>query len=94
MSDVYFSKRPRESQIGAWASEQSTQIKSREELEERVTYFTDKFKNQEIPRPPHWGGYVVIPHKFEYWQGRPSRLHDRLIYTKDNADWEISRVAP
>lgn len=94
MSDAYFDKRPRESQIGAWASEQSTEIKSRAELEERVVYFTDKFKDQEIPRPPHWGGYIVVPHKFEYWQGRPSRLHDRLIYTKQDFSWKISRVAP
>ena len=94
ISNDYFSKRPRESQIGAWASDQSTVIKNREELEKRVEYFTEKYKDQEIPRPPHWGGYIVKPQTFEFWQGRPSRLHDRLIYTRDNDNWVVSRVAP
>ena len=94
MSDLYFSKRPRESQVGAWASEQSSVIENREELENRVEHFTEKYKDQEIPRPPHWGGYIVKPKTFEFWQGRPNRLHDRLIYSKSNGSWVISRVAP
>lgn len=94
LSDKYFAARPRESQIGAWASNQSETIKSREELEENVKFFTEKYKDTTVPRPPHWGGYMVKPDKFEFWQGRPSRLHDRLVYTKNNNDWVISRVAP
>lgn len=94
LSDKYFAARPRESQIGAWASNQSETIKSREELEDNVKFFTEKYKDTTVPRPPHWGGYLVKPVKFEFWQGRPSRLHDRLVYTKNNNDWVISRVAP
>ena len=95
MSDAYFEKRPRESQLGAWASEQSTEIKNREELEERVNYFADKFKDQVIPRPSHWGGYIVKPISIEFWQGRPNRMHDRIRYTlQENFDWKIERLAP
>lgn len=94
MSDSYFAKRPRESQIGAWASNQSTVIKGREELEDLVKHYTNKFKDQNVPRPPHWGGYIVEPRIFEFWQGRPSRLHDRLVYTRKGESWIISRLAP
>lgn len=94
LSDNYFAGRPRESQIGAWASNQSERIDSREELEKQVAFYNEKFKNTEVPRPPHWGGYVVKPVKFEFWQGRPNRLHDRLVYSKKETDWQISRVAP
>lgn len=94
LSDKYFAARPRESQIGAWASNQSETIGSREELEKLVEFYNEKFKNIEVSRPPHWGGYVVNPVKFEFWQGRPNRLHDRLIYSKTGIDWKISRVAP
>ncbi|MBV6485039.1 MAG: Pyridoxine/pyridoxamine 5'-phosphate oxidase [Flavobacteriales bacterium] len=94
LSDKYFAARPRESQLGAWASNQSETIKNRAELEENLKHFTEKFKGVDVPRPPHWGGYIVEPTKFEFWQGRPSRLHDRLIYTKNNSDWVISRIAP
>lgn len=94
LSDKYFAARPRESQLGAWASNQSETIKNRAELEENLKLYTEKFKNSDVPRPPHWGGYIVEPTKFEFWQGRPSRLHDRLIYAKNNNDWIISRVAP
>ncbi len=93
-SDEYFAKRPRESQIGAWASEQSSEIPRRENLEERVAYFTRKFQNQPVPRPPHWGGYLIKPHYFEYWQGRPNRLHDRIVYEWIDNEWKIKRLAP
>jgi len=94
MSDSYFAKRPRESQIGAWASNQSAVIKNREELEDLVKHYTNKFKDQDVPRPPHWGGYIVEPQVFEFWQGRSSRLHDRLIYARKEDNWNISRLAP
>lgn len=93
-SDIYFSNRPRESQIGAWASSQSSEIASREELEEKVEFYTKKFKGTDVPRPPHWGGFIVNPLKIEFWQGRPSRLHDRLLYEKQNNQWNIKRLAP
>lgn len=94
LSDTYFAARPRESQIGAWASNQSETIESREVLEKQVEFYNEKFKNIEVSRPPYWGGYIVNPLKFEFWQGRPNRLHDRLIYSKTEIDWKISRVAP
>lgn len=93
-SDTYFNSRPRESQIGAWASNQSEEIQSRKELEERTKHFTEKFKNQDVPRPPHWGGYIVYPNRMEFWQGRPARLHDRIVYTKNKNLWNISRLMP
>lgn len=93
-SDAYFNNRPRESQIGAWASSQSSEIKNREELEEQVKFYAEKFKGEDVPRPPHWGGYMVNPTKIEFWQGRPSRLHDRLLYEKQNEEWSIKRLAP
>lgn len=94
VSDAYFANRPRESQIGAWASQQSLELKSREELEERVKAFTQKFAGQEVPRPDFWGGYYLFPHKIEFWQGRPNRLHDRILYTLENQNWKISRLSP
>ena len=93
LSDEYFARRPRISQIGAWASEQSSEIDSRATLEERVIFFEKKFPN-EVPRPPHWGGYLIKPQYFEFWQGRLGRLHDRLIYKKDGDGWIKSRIAP
>lgn len=93
-SDIYFAQRPRESQIGAWASNQSDKIIDRKELEEKVVYYTNKFKGTPIPRPAHWGGYIVNPVKIEFWQGRPSRLHDRIVYTKSGSDWKQSRLFP
>lgn len=93
-SDMYFEQRPRESQIGAWASAQSEVINDRVQLEEQVEFYTGKFKGVDVPRPPHWGGYVVKPVKVEFWQGRPSRLHDRVVYTKMLNSWKLSRVSP
>lgn len=94
MSDAYFNSRPRSSQIGAWASEQSSIIESRSVLEKRVVEFTQKFEGVEVPRPPHWGGYRLIINKAEFWQGRPSRLHDRIVFLKEGDSWKKHRVAP
>ena len=93
-SDAYFNARPRESKIGAWASNQSEIINDRQELESKVTFYEGKFKNQEVLRPPHWGGYLVKPTKIEFWQGRSNRLHDRIVYSKNESTWKISRVSP
>lgn len=93
-SDEYFSKRPRESQIGAWASAQSSELNSREELEQKVADFTKQYEEQEVPRPPYWGGYVVKPSRIEFWQGRPNRLHDRILFEKRGEDWSLKRLSP
>jgi len=93
LSDDYFSNRPRISQIGAWASEQSSEIINRQTLEDRVQFFEAKYPNT-VPRPPHWGGYIIKPTYFEFWQGRLGRLHDRICYTFENKNWFITRVAP
>jgi pyridoxamine 5'-phosphate oxidase len=94
VSDAYFNSRPVGSRIGAWASPQSQVIPGRHVLEENVEKYVDQFK-EGIPRPPHWGGYVVKPVRMEFWQGRSSRLHDRILYTlqQDNT-WKIERLAP
>jgi len=94
LSDAYFKKRPRESQLGAWASDQSECISSRGFLENRVKEFERKFEGADIPRPPHWGGYVVIPDYYEFWQGRKSRLHDRIVYEQGTDGWGKMRIAP
>jgi pyridoxamine 5'-phosphate oxidase len=91
---AYFHSRPRESQLGAWVSNQSQVIANREVLEQRLAELSQQYQDQEIPRPPHWGGYCVIPRTIEFWQGRPSRLHDRLRYRLDNYHWIIERLAP
>lgn len=93
VSDAYFQSRPRGSQIGAWASSQSETLDSRADLEKRFHEFAEKFPN-EVPRPPHWGGYAVIPQQVEFWQGRPSRLHDRIVFYKNDKNWEVKRLNP
>lgn len=94
-SDEYFNSRPEGSKIGAWASPQSSVIESREILESKVILTEQKFAGKEIQRPAHWGGYILKPSLIEFWQGRPSRLHDRLQYSaQKNNDWKIERLAP
>lgn len=94
-SDAYFSSRPEGSRIGAWASPQSTVIAKREVIEENEAKYKQQFTGGEIPRPEHWGGYIVRPSRIEYWQGRPSRLHDRIQYTlQQDRSWSIERLAP
>ena len=94
ISENYFSQRQRESQIGAWASNQSQEIKGKDELEERIKRVEEKFKNKEIPRPPYWGGYRLIPTQIEFWEEKEFRLHERLLYTKDNNQWETKVLSP
>jgi len=94
-SDDYFQSRPESSRIGAWASPQSRVIDDREWLDEKFNELVNKMEGTAIPRPPHWGGYIVKPVVIEFWQGRPSRLHDRIQYTlEENGEWKIERLAP
>lgn len=92
-SDAYFASRPRGAQISAWTSDQSAVIASRGELEKRVSELESRYPN-DVPRPPHWGGYIVTPRRVEFWQGRPDRLHDRICYFFEGDDWRIERLAP
>lgn len=91
-SDAYYNSRPLGSRIGAWASHQSQPV-TREELEEATRRFEQQY-GEKPPRPAHWGGYRLVPERFEFWQGRPSRLHDRLVYERDGAAWTIGRISP
>ena len=93
-SDAYFASRPRESQIGAWASPQSQVIAGREELAARVSEVSERFAGLEVPRPSNWGGYRLVHETIEFWQGRSSRLHDRFVYTRSGGAWTIACLAP
>jgi len=93
-SDAYFLSRPFESQLGAWASPQSQVIESRQVLSDNYAHYKQFFENHEIKKPPHWGGYVIHPEYFEFWQGRSNRLHDRIEFRLTGSSWEIHRLAP
>ncbi|KMQ62407.1 pyridoxamine 5'-phosphate oxidase [Chryseobacterium sp. BLS98] len=94
LSDGYFHSRPKGSQLGAVVSPQSQAIPDREFLEERLKKLEKEYENSEVPRPANWGGYIAKPYEIEFWQGRPNRLHDRIIYQLEDLDWKISRLAP
>lgn len=93
-SDLYFGGRPAGSKIGAWASPQSKLIRSRHELDLKYAEVEKKYADGNVPRPPFWGGYWLVPDQVEFWQGRPSRLHDRIVYSRADEQWAISRLAP
>jgi pyridoxamine 5'-phosphate oxidase len=93
-SDTYFHSRPIGSRLGAWASPQSEKIQDREVLVQRLASVTQEFGLENVPRPPHWGGYQVVPTRIEFWQGRSNRLHDRILYEQQELSWQISRLAP
>jgi pyridoxamine 5'-phosphate oxidase len=94
-SDQYFYSRPEGSQIGAWASPQSQVISSRDVLDSNLAELEKRFRDTPVTRPPHWGGYRIKPNTMEFWQGRPSRLHDRIAYSRDSSgDWKFARLAP
>lgn len=90
----YFRTRPRESQIGAWASDQSRLIDNRDSLDKKVEFYKEKFANKEVPKPDFWGGYEAIPTNIEFWQGRPNRLHDRILYELGGDSWNVHRLSP
>jgi pyridoxamine 5'-phosphate oxidase len=93
-SDAYFASRPRDSQIAAWAAAQSSELPNRAALERRYQELTVKYEGADVPRPPDWGGYRVVPNRVEFWQGRAKRLHDRIVYVKSGTVWERRRLAP
>ena len=93
-SDGYFASRPRDSQIAAWAAHQSSELPDRATLERRYEEIAAKYQGQDVPRPPDWGGFRVVPTRVEFWQGRPKRLHDRVVYLKEGGGWRRARLAP
>ncbi len=94
-SEAYFHSRPKASQLGAWASDQSRVIPNREVLEQKLEDLQTQYKDETVPIPEHWGGFRVIPNRIEFWQGRPSRLHDRLVYNlQDDGNWQVRRLSP
>lgn len=93
-AEAYFATRPREAQLGAWASAQSRPLPDRAALEAEVARQQARFGDGPVPRPPHWGGFRLRPEELEFWQGRPHRLHDRLLYVRANAGWTLTRLAP
>ena len=94
-SEAYFHSRPKASQLGAWASEQSRVIPDRQVLEQKLADLKTQYQEASVPIPEHWGGFRVVPSRLEFWQGRPSRLHDRLVYNlQSDASWQIERLAP
>lgn len=94
ISDAYFASRERLSQIGAWASEQSRPLADRDTLESRVDRIAERFEGRPVPRPGNWGGYVLTPRAYEFWQHRDNRLHDRFAYARDDDGWNLTRLAP
>src|SRR5687768_9333651 len=93
-SDDYFATRPRGKQIGAWASNQSQVIEGRDTLNERVAELEQQYQGKEVPRPPYWGGFRLVPNQFEFWLGQPDRLHDRIRYQRERGRWTIERLSP
>lgn len=94
LAQAYFARRPHKSQLSAWASRQDTVLRDRHELEEAVRKVETRFANQELPLPPFWGGFKIIPESFEFWQGRENRLHDRFLYRKGKGNWIIEYLSP
>ena len=93
-SDMYFAGRPRESQIGAWASQQSQPLESRDLLEARIREIETRFDGKPVPRPPFWGGFRLVPRTIEFWYGRSGRLHERVLYTRANGAWHVGQLFP
>lgn len=93
-SDAYFESRPRGHRLAAWSSEQSEPLESYAILEERFAHFEQRFEEDYVPRPHSWGGYLLVPSRFEFWQGRPNRMHERTLYTRGNAGWQTTLLQP